>query len=94
MPIMLIYREESYILKRKKAQALILASKGIGLKLNADKTKYMIMSRDQNAQRSNSMKFDSSSFERVEELKYWGTTLTYQNSIQEEIKGILKSGNA
>ena len=94
MPIMLIYREESYILKRKKAQALILASKEIGLKLNADKTKYMIMSRDQNARRSNSMKFDSSSFERVEELKYWGTTLTYQNSIQEEIKGILKSGNA
>jgi len=32
------------------------------------------------------MKTDNSSFERVEEFKYWGTTITNQNSIQEEIK--------
>jgi len=31
--------------------------------------------------------------ERVEEFKYLGTTLTDQNSIQEEIKGRLKLGN-
>jgi len=40
------------------------------------------------------MKIDNSSFERVEEFKYLGTTLTNQNSIQEEIKSRLKSGNA
>jgi hypothetical protein len=34
------------------------------------------------------------SIERVEELKYLGTTLTYQNSIQVEIKSRLKLGNA
>jgi len=40
------------------------------------------------------MKIDNSSIERVEEFKYLGTTLTYKNFIQEEIKIRLKSGNA
>ena len=53
------------------------------------------MSRDQNAGRIHSMKFiDSSSIEMVEGFKYLGTTLTNQNSIQEEIKSRLKLGNA
>jgi len=40
------------------------------------------------------MRTDSSSFERVEEFKYLETTLTNQNSIQEEIKSRMNSGNA
>jgi hypothetical protein len=62
--------------------------------VNADKTKYMVMSRDHYARRSQSMETDKSSFEGVEKLKYLGTTLTNQNSIQEQINGTLKSGNA
>ena len=58
------------------------------------KTKYMFMSRDRDARRSYTMKIDNISIERVEEFKYLGTTLTNQNSIQEEIKSRLKSGNA
>jgi len=54
----------------------------------------MIMSPDQNAGRSYSMKTDNSSIEWVEEFKYLGKTLTNQNSIQEEIKSRLKLGNA
>ena len=54
----------------------------------------MIMSRDQNAGRSHSMKIDNSCIESVEEFKYLGTTITNKNSIQEEIKSILKGGNA
>ena len=50
--------------------------------------------RDQNAGRGHSVKTDNSYFERAEEFKYLGTTLTNQNSIQEEIKSRLKSGNA
>ena len=79
---------------KENAETLVAATKEIGLEVNADKTKYMIMSRDQNAGRSHSMRIDNSSIERVEEFKYLGTTLTNQNSIQEEIKSRLKLGNA
>jgi len=79
---------------KENAEALKMTSKEIGLEVNVDKTKYMVMSRDQNAGQSHSMKTDNSSFERVEEFKYLGTTLINQNSIQEEIKSRLKSGNA
>ena len=40
------------------------------------------------------MRIDNSTFDRVEEFKYLGTTLKNQNSIAEEIKSRLKSGNA
>jgi hypothetical protein len=51
----------------------------------------MVMSGDQNAGRSQSMKIDNSSFERLEEFKYLGKTLTNQNSVLKEIKSRLKS---
>jgi hypothetical protein len=54
----------------------------------------MAMSRDQNAGQNHSIKIDNSHFERVEEFKYLGTNLTDQNSIQEEVKSRLKSGNS
>jgi hypothetical protein len=53
-----------------------------------------MMCRDQHTGRSHSMKTDNSSFESAEGFKYFGITLTDQNSIQEEIKSRLKSGNA
>ena len=50
--------------------------------------------RDQNARRIHSVRIDNSTFERVEEFKSLGTTVTIQNSIREEIKSRLRSGNA
>ena len=54
----------------------------------------MVMSRDHNAGRSHSTKIHNSTFERVEELKYLGTTITNRNSFQEVMKSRMKSGNA
>ena len=73
---------------------MILASKEIGLEVNADKTKYMVMSRVQDAGRSNNINTNNRSFERMEVFKYLGIILTNQNYIQEEMKSGLKSGNA
>jgi len=79
--------------RKENANILVVASKAIGLEVNADNTKYMVMSWDQNAGRSHSMKTDNSSFESVEQFKLLGTAFTHKNSIQEEIKSRLKSGN-
>jgi hypothetical protein len=71
---------------KENAEALVVASKETGLEVNADRTKYMVMSLDQRAGQSHNVNTDNSSFQRVEEFKYLGTTLTNQTSIQEEIK--------
>jgi len=54
----------------------------------------MVMSRDQNAGRNHSVRTDNSTFERMEEFKYLGTTLTNLYSIAEEIKSRLMLRNA
>jgi len=79
---------------KENAEILVASTRKIGLELSADKTNYMVMSRDQNAGRSHSLRTDNSTFERVEKFKYLVTTLTNQNSIAEEIKSRLRSGNA
>jgi len=79
---------------KENAEALVAATREIGLVVSADKTKYMVMSRDQNAGRIQSVRIDNSTFERVEEFKYLGTPLINQNYIPEEIKSRLRSGNA
>ena len=79
---------------KENAEASVVATKELGLEVNVDKTKYMVMSWDHNAGQSYSMKTDNSSIESVEEFKHLGTTLKNQNYIQEEIKSRLKLGNA
>jgi len=79
---------------KENAETLVAATREIGLEVCADKTKYMVKSRDQNAGQNHSVRIDNNTSERVEEFKYLGTTLTIQNSILEEIKSRLRSGNA
>jgi ribosomal protein S2 len=79
---------------KKNAETLIDASKEVGLEANAGKTKYILLSRHQNAVQNHDKKICNRSFENVAQFKYLGTTVTNQNSIQEEIKRRLNSGNA
>jgi hypothetical protein len=53
----------------------------------------MLLSRHQNAGQNRHIKIANRSFENVSRLKYFGTTVTNQNFIQEEIKKRLNSGN-
>ena len=54
-----------HILK-ENVEALIAATRQIGLEISAVKTKYMVMSRDQNAGRNHSVRINNNTFERVE----------------------------
>jgi hypothetical protein len=54
----------------------------------------MLLSRHQNAWQNHDIKISNRSFENVAQFKYMGRTLTNQNSIQEEIKTRMNSGNA
>jgi sorting nexin-29 len=89
---LLVYADDVNILGRsihsmkKNVEDLMIASKEIGLEVNAEKTKYMVTSRNQNAGQNHSIKIDTKSFEGVEEFKHLGTTLMNRNSIYEEIR--------
>ena len=87
---LLVYAEDNKLGWRvhtvKNTEALVVAGEQIGVEVNANKTKCMVTSRDQDAGRSHSIKTDNSSLEREEEFRYLGTTLRVRNSIQEDIK--------
>jgi len=52
---LLVYADGSVHTTKTNRDVLLFASKETGLEVNADKTKYFIMSRDQNAGRNHDM---------------------------------------
>jgi hypothetical protein len=69
-------------------------SKEVGLEVNSEKTKYMLLSRHQNGEQSHDIKIADRSFKNVAQFKYLGMTITNQNLIQEKIKRRLNLDNA
>jgi hypothetical protein len=65
----------------KNTGTLIGASKEVGLEVNVEKTKYMLVSRDQNAGQNRDIKIRNRSFENVSQFKYLGTTARNRNLI-------------
>jgi protein associated with RNAse G/E len=71
---------------KKNTEDLVVASKEIGLEINVEKTKYMVMSRDQNAGQNNNINLDNKFFERVEQFKYLETTVTIEIPFRKKIR--------
>jgi hypothetical protein len=67
---------------KKNTETLIDASKEVGLEVNTEKTKYMLLSRHQNAGQNHDMKIAN----KCGKVQIIATTITNQNMIQEEIK--------
>jgi hypothetical protein len=65
---------------KKSTETLIDASTEVGLEINVEKTKYMLLSRHQNAGQNRYIKIANSSFQNVLQFRYLGTTVTNQNS--------------
>jgi hypothetical protein len=57
-------------------ETLTGASKVVGLEVNTEKTKYMLLSRHRNAGQNHDIKIANRCFENVAQLKYLGTTVT------------------
>jgi hypothetical protein len=64
----------------KNTEALLYASKEVGLEVNPEGTKYMLISRSQKTGQNYSIKIADRSFEDVEKFKYLGTTTNRSKS--------------
>jgi hypothetical protein len=73
---------------KKNTETLIDASKEVGIEVNTEKTeyKYMSLSCQKHEGQNHDINIANRSFQNVAQFKYWETTVTYQNLIQDEIK--------
>jgi hypothetical protein len=64
---------------KKSMETLIDAIKEVGLEINVERTKYILLSRHQNAGQNQDLEVANRSFENVSQLRYLRTTV--MNSI-------------
>jgi hypothetical protein len=70
---------------KENTEALLDTSKEVGLEVNLEKTKYMLMSGSQKIGQKRSMKIANRLFEVVTKFKYLGT-ITDRNCMHERIR--------
>jgi ribosomal protein S2 len=71
---------------KKNTETLNDANKEVGLEVNTEKIKYMLLSGHQNVGQNHDIKVANRCFENVAKFRYLGTTIRNLNLIQEEIK--------
>jgi hypothetical protein len=84
-----IWRKHKY---RKNTQVLLEASREVGLEVNREKTKHIVMSLHKNSWKNPNLLIANKFFENVAKFKYSGTTETNQSFIHEEIKSRIIPG--
>jgi hypothetical protein len=77
---LLVYSDDNMLIQTirtltRNTEALVAGSKEMCLEINADKTKYMVISQDQNARQNHNIKMGNKPFESLEQFKYLGTAL-------------------
>jgi hypothetical protein len=77
---------------KNNMEVLLDASKEVGLEVNTEKTKHMIVFHHQTAEQNHNIKAANKFLESVARFMYLGMTVTNQNCIQEEIKSSLNLG--
>jgi hypothetical protein len=79
---------------KENSETLLETSRDIGLEINAEKTKYIIMSHHLYSGQNQNIRTANELFEKVAKFKYLGMTLTNMNDIHDEITSRLNLGNA
>jgi hypothetical protein len=82
----------TYTVNLETIALMVLAIRDIGLEINAEKTKYMIMLGHPNSGQKQNIRIANESFENLAKFKYLGMTLTNQNDIHDEIKSRIIQG--
>jgi hypothetical protein len=73
--------EDNVYAIKKNTETEIDASKEVGLEVNTEKTKYMLLSCHQNAGQNHDIKIGNRCLEKVAQFKYVGMTVTPKNVI-------------
>jgi hypothetical protein len=88
-----LWGDNTATINRNK-ETLIDARREVGLEINVEKTKYMLLCSHQNTCQNRDIRIANKAFENVSQFRCLGTTVTNRNLIQEEIRRRLDSGNS